>query len=318
MPLPTTRDVHVDRPLTNLSIAYRNDTYIADMIFSAVPVTKKSDSYYSYDKSYHFRDEAARRAPGTYARVGGYATSTTTYLCVGYSIAKDIPDEVRENADDQFNLDREALDYVSDKIMMRRENAFVTDHFTTGVWGTDQTGGTDFTVWSNYAGSNPLTDIEGWQDTVEGKIAKTPRDLVIGRQVWTKLKWHPDVIDSIKYTQKAVMSEDLFASMVGLERFLVGKAIITTDKEGTAEASVTYSRIWGKHALLHYRAPAAGLMTLSSGYTFFWNRPGKPGQSTVYRYRDDRARTDFIEAESFYDQKIVASDAGLFASGAVS
>lgn len=30
MPLPTSRDVHVDQMLTNVSVAYKNQMYIAD------------------------------------------------------------------------------------------------------------------------------------------------------------------------------------------------------------------------------------------------------------------------------------------------
>jgi len=43
---PTVHDVHIDGPLANISIAYRNSGYIADQVFPNVPVTKKSDKYF--------------------------------------------------------------------------------------------------------------------------------------------------------------------------------------------------------------------------------------------------------------------------------
>ena len=315
MPQPTVNDVHVDQLLSNVAISYRNTDYVADQHFPVVPVNKQSNVYASFDQSAWFRDEAAQRSPGTLARVSGYPVTTSNqYYCHNYALSKSIPDEVRENEDSVMQSDRRAVEFVSDKLMLQRERKFVTDFFTTSVWGTDKTGGSDFTVWSNYAGSSPLTDFEGWMETVEGKIAKTPVQFTIGREVWTQLKWHPDVVDSIKYTQKGLASVDLVASLFGIGKILIGKSLVTTDKEGTAEASVTYSRVWGKHGLLLYVPTAPALDEPAAGYTFVWNRPGKPGLMTTYRFRDDRARTDYFEVETFYDQKLTSSNAGLFVS----
>lgn len=46
MARPTARDVHIDGPLTGVSIAYRNEEYIADQVFPVVPVTKISDKFF--------------------------------------------------------------------------------------------------------------------------------------------------------------------------------------------------------------------------------------------------------------------------------
>ena len=68
MATPTTRDVHSNVALSNISIAYKNMDYIAERIFPRVPVQKKSDFYYTFDKGAFFRDEVGVRAPGTRAR----------------------------------------------------------------------------------------------------------------------------------------------------------------------------------------------------------------------------------------------------------
>jgi hypothetical protein len=317
MPLPTSRDVHVDQLLTNISISYTNQTYIADSIFPLVPVRKQSDIVPKYDQSYWFRDEAKLRAPGTYADEGGYAVDTSdTYFCPRYSFAKGIPDETRDNADAPFELDREATEYVTDKLQMRRERAFATDFFTTSTWTTDKTGGTDFTVWSNYAGSSPLVDVTAYKDTVEALIGREPNKFVIGKEVLVQLQWHPDLVDSIKYTQKGILTQDMIASLLGFESLLVGRTIFTSTKEGTAEASVTYSRIWGKHGLMVYVPSSPSLRTPAAGYTFVWQRVPAAIQYIV-RHRDDRAEKDIVEANSYFDQKATAARAGLFLSGAV-
>jgi hypothetical protein len=45
MASPTLKDLHVNSVLTNISIAYRNDAYIADRVFPMVNVGKQSDIY---------------------------------------------------------------------------------------------------------------------------------------------------------------------------------------------------------------------------------------------------------------------------------
>ena len=46
---PNASDVHIDSPLTNISIAYMQDQkeYIADKIFPVVPVDKQGDKYFT-------------------------------------------------------------------------------------------------------------------------------------------------------------------------------------------------------------------------------------------------------------------------------
>ena len=50
MPMPTVRDVHIEAPLSAISIAYRNPSYIADQIFPRVSVSKKTDYYWIFGK----------------------------------------------------------------------------------------------------------------------------------------------------------------------------------------------------------------------------------------------------------------------------
>ena len=43
---PGVHDVHIDGPLGNISIAYKNTQYLADQVFPVVPVAKQSDKYF--------------------------------------------------------------------------------------------------------------------------------------------------------------------------------------------------------------------------------------------------------------------------------
>src|ERR1051325_9986911 len=191
MPKLTNGDLHVDQMLTNISIGYKNPDYIADNIFPIVPVMKQSGIVPKYDQSHWFRDLAEKRAGGKSPRGGFSVDKTDTYNSERYWFGFEVDDEVRDNSDSPFDIDRDATEFATDKVDMRREVAFATDFMKTGVWGTDKTGGSDFTQWSDYGASSPLTDLTDFGDTVEGKIGREPKKLVLGKLVYSKLKWHP-------------------------------------------------------------------------------------------------------------------------------
>lgn len=317
MPQPDSRDLHVDVLLTELSIAYRNTAYIADEQFPIVAVRKRSDIIPQYDQSHWFRNAAELRAPATRSRGGGFTVDNTkTYFAHRFSYRFEISDDVRDNADDPYDLDRDGAEFVADKMLLRREIDFATDFFTTGVWGTDKVGATDFTVWSDYGASSPLTDLEGFKDDMESKIAREPNQFTLGKQVWVKLKWHPDLIDTIKHTQRAQMTLEIFGGLIEIPRLFVGRAIQVTSAEGVVEASAVYARVWGKHGLLLYRPERPSLLTPAAGYTFVWQRVPNALQY-VKAMRDEEREVDIVEGNSYFDQAAVATKAGVFLSGAV-
>lgn len=313
MPInPTVESVHHDSMLTNIAIGYSNMNYIADQIFPTVMVPRQTNVIPKYDKSHWFRNAAELRAPGAASRRGGFTvTHTDTYYCPRYSFGFEIPDEVRDNTDDPFNMDRDGARFVAEKGYLAREVAFAVDFYAASKGWTDKTGGTDFSQWSDYAASSPLTDIEGFKDTIEMAIGQEPNTLVLGKEAWIQLKWHPDLIDTIKYTQRGVMTTDLMASLFEVRRILIGRAIRVTSAEGVAEASATYARIWGKSGLLLYVPDAPSILNPASGYTFVWSRVPNALQY-IKRMRDDEREIDIVEMNSYFDHVQTVGVAGVF------
>jgi hypothetical protein len=316
---PNAADVHVDALLTMLSIAFMNspDAYIADKLFPSVTVAKQSGLIPEYRRDDAFRDVAQVRAPGTESEGHGFrVVHDQTYYCMDFATHVDVPDEVRANADDPYNPDRDATRMVINRLKLKREISWATDFFTTGIWTTDVTGGTNFTAWDNYAASDIIGDVQTGVDAVHRVTAVDPKKLAWGRQVWSKVRHHPDFLERIKYTQKAILTADLIASILDLDQLLVGNAIKATANEAAAVASQTYDYIFGNDALLLYVPAAPSLMTPAAGYTFHWSAFG--ALSWIRRIRDDKAMYDRIEGHTHFDQKKVGADLGYFFSGCVS
>jgi hypothetical protein len=314
MPQPDVRDVHIDAILTNFSLKYSNLDYIVDQIFPSIPVQKQSDKYFTYTKSFWFRDLAALRAPGTESEGSGWGLSTDSYFADNYAFHVDIPDELRENADNPLSPDQEAVEYVTDRLAMKRERAFSSSFFTTGVWTATGSDAAPSVLWSTYGTSDPIVDIETASNAMRITTGRRPNTLIMGAAVWSALKNHPDMIDRIKYTQKGMVTQDLFASLIDIPKILIGQSIIDTSAEGAASS---FSDIWGKSVLLLYVDPNAGPRSVTAGATFVWSRFGGGALQYMRRLRLDRSMVDRVEGLSYWDQKVIAPDLGYFFNGAV-
>jgi hypothetical protein len=319
MPQPTSSQVHVDAILTNISVAYlqRAEGFIADKVFPVVPVDKQSDKYFTYDKNDWLRDEAQVRADGTESVGSGYNISTATYYADVYAIHKDIGDQTRANADAPINVDREATEFVTHRLLLRRENQFVSDFMTTSVWSKDITGvaasaSTNQTIrWSDYTNSDPIEDIEAGKASILSTTGFEANTLVLGYDVFRQLKNHPDLVDRIKYTSSQTITEDMLARMFDIERVLVSKSVKATNDEGATGA---YSFTTGKTALLAHVAPSPGLLTPSAGYTFAWTGVSDGMGATIgtSSFRLESLRATRVESQIAFDNKVVASDLGYF------
>lgn len=324
MPLPTTSDVHVNRPLTNLSVAYmqRAANFVATRAFPIVPVQKQSDAYFTYDQAYWTKDQMQVRAASTPSAGNGYAVDgTSTYFCNRYAFHKDIDDMIRANADIPLNLDREATDFVTQMALITRERLWAAAFFAGGIWtsydydGVAASPSTNEVLQWNDASSTPIDDVWAAKAYILGLTGYEPNKLILGYEVYKTLINHVDIIDRVKYGQTAgspaMANEQTLAQIFGVDEILVMRGIYNTAKEG---ATASYSFIGGKKALLCYAPPSPGLMTPSAGYCFAWT--GATGASNdgtrVLRFRMDDLTSDRVEIEMYIHMKLIAVGLGAF------
>lgn len=320
---PTPGDVHVNTPLTNVSVAFiqKQENFIAARVFPNIPVAKQSDLYFTYDRGMFNRDEMKERAPGTESQGTGWSINADqNYFCRTWALHHDIPDPVRANADAAINLDREATIFLTTKALIRREKFFVDRFFKTGLWTFDYDGvasapsGNNKLQW-NDAASDPIAEVKTAKRLILQSTGFEPNKLVLGRAVWDVLSEHPDVIDRIKYGQTpgapAMVTRQAVASLMEIESIEVSNAIENTASEGLATA---HSFVAGRHALLCYTAPTPGLMTPTAGYTFSWT--GMYGAQAdgqrIKMFRMDQLESDRVEIQMSADMKLVSPDLGAF------
>jgi Phage major capsid protein E len=322
---PTQHDVHVNRPLTNISIAYmqKAEGFVADRVFPNIPVGKQSDLYWAYDRGYFNRDEMELRADATESAGGHYKMSQGNYFAEVFAFHHDIGDQRRANSDAPLSPDREATMLVAQKALLKREILWASKYFATSLWTVDKAGvsatptGTQFLQW-NDASSTPIEDIRNATRAQQLLTGIKPNTLVLGPEVVDALLVHPDILDRLKYGQTpgaiADVSLNDLAAVFKIPRIFVMEGIRNTANEGAAESN---SFIGGKSALLCYSAPSPGLMTPSAGYTFSWTGllgAGAMG-GRIAKFRMTQLKADRVEIEMAMVQKLISADLGtLFAT----
>jgi hypothetical protein len=323
---PAPSDVHISRPLTNISVAWiqSQTDFVSDKVFPHVPVAKQSDLYRTYDRGDWLRSVAERRAPGTESAGGGFTLGQDNYFAHVYAIHKDVDDDTRANSDAGINVDRDATEWVTQQLLMKREEIWAANYFGTGVWaaGLERAGvatgptGTQYLRW-DAAGSTPINDIQDQIVAMKALTGFKPNSLVVSMGVDNALRNHLDVIDRYKYTQAGIITGDLLARVFGVSNYHIAQAVRNTAVEGATDA---FSFILGNHALLCYSNPRPSLLTPSAGYTFGWTgRPGSAGQGvTISRFRKQSIKSDRVEGEMAFDSKLVSTELGAFFLDAIS
>lgn len=317
---PIYGDIHVDTPLTNMSVAYMqsDSVMVANKVFPIVPVKKQSDLYFTYTRADLLRNEAAVRTYGAESKGGGYNVSTSPYYCNIYAFHKDVYPTERVNSDSPLQPDIDASEYVSQKLVLKREIDFQEKFFATGIWGTEYDGaaaasGTDLVYW-NRATATPIENIATAQLAVQGSTGKKPNTLLLGPHTFIALRDCDQIRNLLRYTAgPAVPTPQLLAQMFDVDRVLVGAAVYNAAADGATEDT---DFILGKHALLCYTENSPGIRKASAGYIFSWSGLEGAGAfgNRMYRIPMDLLGigTVRIEGEMAYDIELISSDLGVF------
>lgn len=325
--MPRMSDAHIDRAMTNISVAYFQDqsNFIADKVFPVIPVQRQSDLYYVYNKGDFMRDEARERAAFSESAGGDYGVEAAEpYYCRKHAFHKDVSPEERLNYDEPLDADKDATTFVTQKMLIRREMAWASKFFVTGVWGTELTGiasGTptagQFLQWDQ-TGSDPIRDITNASVGMASATAYRPNTLVLSPYAFYALKNHYDILDRIKYTQKGIVTTDLLATLFEVDHVYVAWSVVNSADKGATD-DVDF--IFGKNALLCYTPSTPGLRQPAAGYIFAWTGlegAGAYGNRIVRLPMDMLGLgTERIEGELAFDCKQIAPDMGIFLNGVV-
>lgn len=304
------RDVRVDPLLSSISVAFRNQMYLAPLVAPVIPSALDAGKFTIYNQADWFRNEAGKRSAGARAKRGDFGITFGNFLCEEYAFAKEIPDEIRRNAMDPIRPDQDGTEYATDKVLLNKEVRVAAKFDTAANWQTSVTlAGVN--QWNDYTGSDPIADVETATGTIQGNTGYIPNVAIIPTAVWRKLRHHPDIVDRIKYSQRGVVTVDMLKEIFDVPTIYIAQAISTTANEGVAAGSETYSYVWGKDVWIGYVAPNPGLQVPTAMYQF------SSGQRAVRRWREEDRHQDVVEAYELMDENIVSKLMGYLIKAAV-
>jgi len=306
MPEPTLSDIHVDSALTDFSVSYfqQADKYVAPSVFPTVNVQQRSNKYYVYTKADLLRSDARKRAPGTESAVRSYKLSTNDYYCEVYSIAIDVSEQERANADPALDPEEDAALVTAQDIMILRDRIWTESVFSTGIWGTESTA-----TWNTSTG-DVVGDLKTGILSMLEDTGYRPNTLVLGANAWYDGIWgSTQIIEKLSDASPRIVTEGFIKDLFGFDRVFVLDSVENTAGEGVADDTAF---IHDAHALLLYVDPGAGLRGVTAGKTFNWSglTGGGGGIRTKRLEIPHQDAMPRVEADSAFDFAVTASDLG--------
>lgn len=263
----SSRQVQVIDPiLSTQARGYTNPEFIGHRVLPYADIPNRSMKVIKFGKDAFRRYLDTRRAPGgeTPRVQFGYASDPISLKQDALEAL--VPDEIRQDASRVPGIDLASvsINSIQDIMALGREvetaelvrDASIYDaSHKTALAGTNK--------WS-HADSNPGMDVREGREAVRRSIGRYPNVLAIGPDVFNALCEHPKIRDRFKYTSSDSITEAMLARYFGLDEVIVGKAVALAD---TAADTALASDVWGKDAILFYRAGSSFLVP-AYGYTY--------------------------------------------------
>ena len=311
--------------IQNLTIQYKPKNLIGESVFPIVPVPTLQSKVLKYSKASLFKlaDNELYRAEGALTKRFNYNTEAQFVNPKQISAEAPVTDELLDIASQPGQMPLQpiidAVQLVTTKIDLYKEKQ-IADTIYGNTWIDGTKGGVAPSAgnggWALTTTSNSMVaDIFAAKKKVLAATGVEPNVMVIDYGTFVALQSNPVIADKIKYTQKAVFTADLLASLLQLDEVLIGRAIYTSQNDNAKATSASFvgSSIWAPagndkgNAFLYYRE-APGLRALSAGFQF--RLPYMGALRYIRGYRDEQVRSTVYQITEAVEIAVVAGDVG--------
>lgn len=312
--MPTGRQIHVDKPLSNMLVAAfeTQGDFVAQSIFPVVPVDKQSDKYYVLRKESWLKIAETRRAPRTRANRIEFDVSSNSYFADNYAIGAEIPLEDLANADTAIRLRETNTALIARQLLADYEQrvaaAAIAGAGTTLVTSTG--GVATGLAWDAVNSADIAGQIQNGHVTIFQNTGLRANTLVLDYQSYMYAKRNVPGFTRFQYRAQgtALLSDDQLK-----ELFMVDNLLIARSQKNNANPAQTASitSIWGPTALLCRVENANAMMSATFGSSFRWTSPELGAPMAVQRAVEDGAgsrKIEILEGGYYQDEKVVASE----------
>ena len=301
----------VDPILTIGARGYKNAMFINRALFPPVPASARGGTRIEFDRT-DFRRVNSRRAAGAGTREVMFGHEGKKYALNQHRLMGKQPIEPAQDAMAVAGIDMNmrTVEGTQDLIELEKEIDAAEVATTVANYNATHvmTAARD-AKWSA-AGSDPLGQVLDGVEIVRQATAHRPNVMVMGGAVYSKVRRHPKVLESIKYKDtdhsKVANKADL-AAYFDIERLEVGDAIWVDEEDATHD-------VWGNHVVIAYtRVGSISRYMPTFGYQY--QLQGTPLVEEPYFDRNKNSWMYPVCDE--YSQEIVGADAGYLIRDAI-
>ena len=311
--MPEPRQLHKDAVLTNLSLKYANEEMIWRYALPIVPVNKRSDIFYKYNKEDSFKLGDDALGPKSLPNEVDWGVAEDNYSVRDHGFADWLPQEAIDNADTPLQPEVDTNDFLNLLLDIAQEKRVVDIVFAPATYPTGnkmQLSGD--TLWGG-ATDDPIGDV---LKAIEGCFQRA-NTVIMGAEVWQVYRKLPEVLDAVKgatrqqATPGGLATVEEMRGLFEVPNWIIGRARYNTAKPGQPP---TFARLWGKHCTALHVVPNPGIRSITFGMTF--SEMARETQRDFDQKRGAKG-CHYIKVAWNSDQKVVASDLGYLIQDAV-
>lgn len=299
-------EVHINAALTNISLMYRNNSFVADQLFPRRPVAKQTDIIKVYDTSHLKRAMTLREDKTESFAVRRHFGTDLTYRCEGHAVKGAVSEKERKNADPPIQADIDMTELCTDLILLDKEMEAKDLITSTGSYASAsyyRTLGAD-EKWDEYAGANtePLLHIDTAKETIYNATGKRANVIVLPYVVFLKLASHGDIKELVKYTHTDLLIDGKVPMTLRDLKVIVADAMYDSAQAGQ---TASLAALWSDYVFIGYVNQNLGIKDTGWGITMEW------GGRITRQWFDPGIQADWIEVEDQgYKQKIFDQKCG--------
>lgn len=280
--------------LTQFAIGYRNPQLIARQVAPVISTPTESGTVFSFGKEGMMLYNTERALRANAQKMDFYLTKTT-YRCVEHALEtsldyKELEAAQRYGADQVLKLEQRAINMVQRALEVELEKAVADILFGASYYATNNKvtlSGTS--QWTDKSNADPIKNILDGKAAARDDMGVEPNTVVFGYDAWRSFREHPTVLDRIKYSQRAIVTTDIAATLLDVEKVYVGQGVYAQD-DGT------FVDLWGDNCALIYTPPAPELADGTTPHTIILEEMGYPQVKTY-----DMKKTRDYEVTRKYD-----------------
>lgn len=235
----TPANVHVDRVLSNFSIAYQNDNFIGMRLFPMLSVGNRSDKYAKFSKRDRMNVPDDRIGFRSSANEVEQNFSYDNYSVSDYGLKEYTDYETIKNADDVLREMLGNTEFLNQQVAFAEESRIVTIAENSANYGATSA---SVVKWDHATGGDVITKILAAKAALWSGPSPTRLVGFTTLEVWNAgIINNPTLKALYAGVREGLVTTDIVAAYFGLDEILIAEGRRDTANEGQTAA---YGKMW--------------------------------------------------------------------------